>query len=168
MTNALFPGSFDPVTKGHMDTVVQAAKAFDHLYVVVMTNTSKQQLFTPAERADFLQAAVAEAGLTNVTVLARPAQLTVDLDRELGADVLVRGVRNSADFLYEQQIAGVNGKLAPDLPTVLFLAKPENAAVASSMVKEVARYGGRVDQFLPKKAAAALEKRLKNEDQEQE
>ena len=163
MTTALFPGSFDPITNGHMDTIKQAAKVFDRLLVVVMTNSSKKALFTPDERVDLIKDAVKEYGLANVEVLARPGQLTVDLAKELGAGVLVRGVRNSSDFLYEQQIAQLNRDLAPDLPTVLFMAEAANSALASSMLKEIAMFGGELDHFLPKKAARALKEKLQSE-----
>lgn len=163
MTTALFPGSFDPITNGHMDTIKQAAKVFDRLLVVVMTNSSKRALFTPDERVDLIKDAVKEYGLANVEVLARPGQLTVDLAKELGAGVLVRGVRNSSDFLYEQQIAQLNRDLAPDLPTVLFMAEAANSALASSMLKEIAMFGGELDRFLPKKAARVLKEKLQSE-----
>ena len=163
MTTALFPGSFDPITNGHMDTIEQAAKVFDRLLVVVMTNSSKKALFTSDERVDLIKDAVKEHGLANVEVLARPGQLTVDLAKELGAGVLVRGVRNSSDFLYEQQIAQLNRALAPDLPTVLFKAEVANSALASSMLKEIAMFGGELDRFLPKKAARALKEKLQSE-----
>ena len=161
MTTALFPGSFDPITNGHMDTIEQAAKVFDRLLVVVMTNSSKKALFTPDERVDLIKDAVKEHGLANVEVLARPGQLTVDLAKDLGA--LVRGVRNSSDFLYEQQIAQLNRDLAPDLPTVLFMAEAANSALASSMLKEIAMFGDELDRFLPKKAARALKEKLQSE-----
>ncbi|GHV97421.1 phosphopantetheine adenylyltransferase [Lactobacillus nasalidis] len=161
MTTALFPGSFDPVTNGHLDTIKQAARVFDRLLVVVMTNSSKKALFTPEERVDLIKDAVKD--LDNVEVLARPNQLTVDLARELGAGVLVRGVRNGNDFLYEQQIALLNRELAPDLPTALFMAGAKNIALASSMLKEIALFGGDLERFLPAKAARALKEKLSNE-----
>ena len=162
MTIALFPGSFDPITLGHLDTIEQAAVVFDRLLVVVMTNTSKKPLFSEQERVCLIQDAVKD--LANVEVLARPNQLTVRLAKELGAGVLVRGIRNSSDFLYEQQIAEMNRHLEPALPTALFLAHGENAAIASSMVKEIAKYGGDISQFLPAKAATALKEKLNGKD----
>lgn len=162
MTIALFPGSFDPITLGHLDTIKQAAVVFDRLLVVVMTNTSKKPLFSEQERVDLIQDAVKD--LANVEVLARPNQLTVRLAKDLGAGVLVRGVRNSSDFLYEQQIAEMNRQLEPALPTALFLARGENAAIASSMVKEIAKYGGDISQFLPARAATALKEKLNGKD----
>lgn len=158
MATALFPGSFDPITLGHLTVIKQASKLFDHLYVVAMTNSQKHYLFSVEERKAFI--ADATSNLANVTVLARPEQLTVDLAHELGAGAIVRGVRNSTDFLYEQQIAGINRELAPDLTTVILFTDPKNSFVASSMIKEVAKFGGPVEQFLPSQAAKALKEKM--------
>ena len=136
MTIALFPGSFDPITNGHVETAKKAAEIFDKVYVVAMTNTAKKYLFTPEERADLIRDALRE--IPNIEVLERPEEVTVNLAHELHAKVIVRGVRNSADFRYEQEIAGINKKLAPDVNTVLLFTSPENSFVASSMIKELA------------------------------
>ena len=106
MTIALFPGSFDPITNGHVETAKKAAEIFDKVYVVAMTNTAKKYLFTPEERADLIRDALRE--IPNIEVLERPEEVTVNLAHELHAKVMVRGVRNSADFRYEQEIAGIN------------------------------------------------------------
>ena len=161
MTIALFPGSFDPITNGHVETAKKAAEIFDKVYVVAMTNTAKKYLFTPEERADLIRDALRE--IPNIEVLERPEEVTVNLAHELHAKVMVRGVRNSADFRYEQEIAGINKKLAPDVNTVLLFASPENSFVASSMIKELARFDEDVSLFLPKKAALALREKLKHE-----
>lgn len=161
MTIALFPGSFDPITNGHIETVKKAAQVFEKVYVVAMTNTSKHYLFTPEERADFARDALKD--ISNIEVLERPDEITVDLAHELNAKAIVRGVRNSADFRYEQEIAGINKRLAPDINTVLLFSSPENSFVASSMIKELARFNKDVSQFLPEKAAEALRKKLNNE-----
>lgn len=161
MTIALFPGSFDPITNGHIETAKKAAQVFEKVYVVAMTNTSKHYLFTPEERADFARDAL--KNISNIEVLERPDEITVDLAHELNAKAIVRGVRNSADFRYEQEIAGINKRLAPDINTVLLFSSPENSFVASSMIKELARFNKDVSQFLPEKAAEALRKKLNNE-----
>ncbi|MGN1271551.1 MAG: pantetheine-phosphate adenylyltransferase [Lactobacillus sp.] len=162
MTIALFPGSFDPITNGHVETAKKAAEIFDKVYVVAMTNTSKHYLFTAEERADFIRDALKD--VSNIEVLEKPDMLTTDLARELHAKVMVRGVRNSEDFLYEQQIAGINKRLAPDINTVLLFSSPENSFVASSMIKELARFDQDVQQFLPEKAAKALREKLNHEE----
>ena len=161
MTVALFPGSFDPITNGHVETAKKAAQIFDKVYVVAMTNTSKHYLFTAKERADFIRDAL--KNIPNIEVLDKPDMLTVNLAHELHARAIVRGVRNSADFRYEQEIAGINKRLAPDINTVLLFSSPETSFVASSMIKELARFDEDVHQFLPEKAAKALRKKLNHE-----
>ncbi len=161
MTVALFPGSFDPSTNGHVETAKKAAQIFDKVYVVAMTNTSKHYLFTAKERADFIRDALKD--IPNIEVLDKPDMLTVNLAHELHARAIVRGVRNSADFRYEQEIAGINKRLAPDINTVLLFSSPENSFVASSMIKELARFDEDVHQFLPERAAKALRKKLNHE-----
>ena len=161
MTVALFPGSFDPITNGHVETAKKAAQIFDKVYVVAMTNTSKHYLFTAKARADFIRDALKD--IPNIEVLDKPDMLTVNLAHELHARAIVRGVRNSADFRYEQEIAGINKRLAPDINTVLLFSSPENSFVASSMIKELARFDEDVHQFLPERAAKALRKKLNHE-----
>lgn len=161
MTVAIFPGSFDPITNGHLDIATKAAKAFDELYIVIMDNTNKKYFFCREERVAFIEDAVKD--IKNIKVITRPEQLTVAVAKELNATVMVRGLRNNEDFIYEQQIANMNKKLAPDLETALFFASPENASVSSSMVKEIAKFGGDVRPFLPKLAATAMIQRLNNE-----
>lgn len=159
MTVALFPGSLDPITNGHVETAKRAAEIFDRVFVVAMTNTSKHYLFSARQRADFARDALKD--IPNIEVLERPDQLTVKLAHELKAKVIVRGVRNSADFRYEREIAGINKRLAPDINTVLLFSSPENSFVASSMIKELARFDEDVDQFLPQMAAQALREKLR-------
>lgn len=159
MKIAIFPGSFDPITNGHLDIVKQATDMFDQLYLVVMTNTHKQYLFSAEERA--LLAADAVRSFSNVKVLKRPSSLTVAVARQLHAQTIIRGVRNTADFLYEQQIAGMNRQLAPKIHTALLFTSPANSFVASSMIKEVANFKGPIGRFLPARAAQALAERMK-------
>lgn len=164
MTIALFPGSFDPITNGHVETAKKAAQIFDKVYVVAMTNTSKHYLFTAEQRADFIRDALKD--VPNIEVLEKPDMITINLAHELHAKAIVRGVRNSADFRYEQEIAGINKRLAPDINTILLFSSPENSFVASSMIKELARFNEDVRQFLPEKAAEALRKKLNHEQSE--
>lgn len=164
MTIALFPGSFDPITNGHVETAKKAAQIFDKVYVVAMTNTSKHYLFTAEQRADFIRDALKD--IPNIEVLEKPDMITVNLAHELHAKAIVRGVRNSADFRYEQEIAGINKRLAPDINTILLFSSPENSFVASSMIKELAHFNEDVRQFLPEKAAEALRKKLNHEQSE--
>lgn len=159
MTIALFPGSFDPITNGHVETAKKAAEMFDKVFVVAMTNTSKKYLFTAKERADFARDALND--VANIEVLEKPDELTVKLAHELNASVIVRGVRNSADFLYEQEIAGINKRLAPDINTVLLFSSPDNTFVASSMIKELARFDQDVNQFFTIKGSQSIKREIK-------
>ncbi|WP_281828456.1 MULTISPECIES: pantetheine-phosphate adenylyltransferase [Lactobacillus] len=159
MTIALFPGSFDPITNGHLDVAKKAATMFDKVYVVIMTNTNKHYLFNSQERTQMAQEALKD--IPNIEVLAKPDQLTVDVARHLKASAIIRGVRNTEDFLYEQQIAGINERLNDQVHTVLLFTDPENSFVASSMIKEVARFNGDIEQFLPANVADALKKKLR-------
>lgn len=159
MTIALFPGSFDPITNGHLDVAKKAATMFDKVYVVIMTNTNKHYLFNSQERTQMAQETLKD--IPNIEVLAKPDQLTVDVARHLKASAIIRGVRNTEDFLYEQQIAGINERLNDQVHTVLLFTDPENSFVASSMIKEVARFNGDIEQFLPASVADALKKKLR-------
>lgn len=162
MTTALFPGSFDPITNGHLDVIKQASQIFDQVHVVVMTNTHKKYMFDDQQRLDLVQDSIKE--FKNVDGLLAPETLTVNLARKFRVKTIIRGVRNSEDFLYEQQIAGMNKKLAPEISTVLFFTSPENSFVASSIIKEIAKFNGDITSFLPEKAAQALKDRMNNND----
>ncbi|CAK1229817.1 MULTISPECIES: pantetheine-phosphate adenylyltransferase [Fructobacillus] len=155
MKKAVFPGSFDPLTNGHLDIIQRASEIFDEVVVAVGINTNKKGLFTPAERLELVEEAVAD--LPNVQV-GQVGGLTVDYMNEIGAKYLVRGLRNAKDFEYERDIAEVNSVLA-DVETVLLLAKPENQNVSSSMVKEIAKFGAdKLDAFVPAVVVTALQK----------
>lgn len=158
MVKAIFPGSFDPFTNGHLDTVTRAAKMFDKVVVAVMTNTSKHPLFSAAEKVALIQEAT--AGLANVDVVASPSMLTVRFAKQIGATVLVRGVRSGKDLDYEQDIAEMNQVLSPQLETVLLLADKRYRFLSSSLIKEVATFGGDVSSLLPANVNAAVMAKL--------
>lgn len=162
MVKAIFPGSFDPLTNGHLETIQTAAKTFDKLYVVIMTNTQKNYLFSEKERVELATEVL--KSLSNVEVIGRPVELTIDVARELGATTIVRGLRNDADFNYEREIAQINKTLAPELNTIFLLTGPENSFISSSMIKETAIFGGDVKKLVPAKVAKALKEKVnKNE-----
>lgn len=163
MTIAIFPGSFDPITNGHIDIVAKAADMFNQVYVVVMTNTHKNYLFNINERIKFAKSAI--KNFHNVKVLKEPDKLTISVAKNLNAQVIIRGVRNNQDFLYEQQIAAINKKLAPNINTVLLFTEPNNSFIASSMIKEVARFGGNITQFLPIEVAKAMKSKIRQSDE---
>ncbi|MFC4760765.1 pantetheine-phosphate adenylyltransferase [Fructobacillus durionis] len=154
MKKAVFPGSFDPLTNGHLDIIERAAALFDEVVVAVGKNTNKQGLFQPEERLELAKAAVAH--LSNVTV-GQIDGLTVDYMEKIGAQYIIRGLRNCKDFEYERDIAGVNSVL-DDVETVLLFAKPENQNISSSMVKEISKLSSnRLAAFVPPVVVKALQ-----------
>ncbi|MGR8830385.1 pantetheine-phosphate adenylyltransferase [Leuconostoc citreum] len=157
MSIALFPGSFDPLTNGHLDIIERASLMFDKVVVGVGYNTGKKVLFTPEEKLALISEVVSD--LPNVEVAIMHG-LTVQFMAEIGARFIVRGLRNSKDFEYERDIAGVNSALA-DVETILLLAKPENQNISSSMVKEIGSMGAdNMAKFVPKVVVDALKERL--------
>jgi pantetheine-phosphate adenylyltransferase len=153
---ALCPGSFDPPTNGHVDVIERAARHFDGVCVAVIANPSKTHLFTLAERTQLLADALSH--LENIEVASFDG-LLVDFARERRLSVIVKGLRAVSDFEYELQMAQMNSTLLPGLDTVFITAKPEWAFLSSSLVKEVARFGGAVDGLVPPLVAKALAER---------
>ena len=157
MTTAVYPGSFDPITNGHVDIVRRASAVFDHLVVGVLENPRKQPLLPVATRIATIEAALADAGIapSAVEVVAFDG-LTVDFCRQRGATSIVRGLRAISDFESEMQLAHNNRVLAPEVDTVFFMTSVANGYVSSSLVKEIASFGGDVSGMLPAAAATAL------------
>ncbi|MEI5988780.1 phosphopantetheine adenylyltransferase [Enterococcus termitis] len=151
---ALFPGSFDPLTNGHLDLIERSTKIFDKVIIGVFVNTNKTALFTLEEKLFLIKEAVAD--LENVEVIAQETQLTVESAAQLGANFLIRGIRNVKDYEYEKDIAMMNHHLAPELETVFLLADEAYAHVSSSLLKEVLKFGGDVSAYLPKSINQAL------------
>ncbi|MDQ3216510.1 MAG: pantetheine-phosphate adenylyltransferase [Actinomycetota bacterium] len=159
MARALCPGSFDPVTNGHVDVIERAARYFEGVVVAVIRNPSKNPMFTLEERTAMLSEAL--SGLENVEISSFDG-LLVDHARQLGISLVVKGLRAVSDFEYELQMAQMNARLAPELDTMFVTATPEWAFLSSSLVKEVARYGGRVEGLVPKGVESALVQILVN------
>ncbi|KRL95976.1 pantetheine-phosphate adenylyltransferase [Limosilactobacillus equigenerosi] len=155
MKVALYPGSFDPLTQGHVDLIQRASRLFDQLIVAVMKNTSKQPLFSVEERIAQIDRAIGD--LPNVTAIAADG-LTVTLMNQVGADYLIRGIRNQTDFLYERDIATMNHHLDPEIETVFLLADPQYQHLSSSLLKEVAAAGGDIQDYLPQNVQSDLQK----------
>lgn len=145
---ALFPGSFDPLTNGHLDLIERSANLFDQVIVGVFSNTNKTALFTSEEKVTMLESSIKH--LTNVEVMIQPAKLTVVAAQELGATTLVRGIRNMKDYEYEKDIAKMNQHLNPQLETVFLLANERYEHISSSLLKEILAFGGDVSSYLPK------------------
>ncbi|KRL01384.1 pantetheine-phosphate adenylyltransferase [Liquorilactobacillus capillatus] len=156
--NAIFPGSFDPVTNGHVDLIKRASMLFTELTVLIMTNTSKNSLFSPSEKAVLLENAV--AGLRNVKVRVFEADLTVRAARQLQAKVIVRGARNGKDFETERSIADMNRHLEPDLETILLPAAGKYNFLSSTLVREVAHFHGDLAGLVPANVIRALEEKM--------
>lgn len=156
MTTAIYPGSFDPITNGHIDVATRAARLFSKLIIGVYETPGKRVLFTLEERLEMARQAV--ASLPNVEV--EPfSGLTVDFARRVGAQAMVRGLRVSADFEREFDMAMMNQRLAPELELVCLMASPEYQFLRSSLLKEVAKLGGNIDDLVPKHVAEALRKK---------
>ena len=153
MTIAIYPGSFDPITNGHLDIADRAAKLFNELIIGVYDTPSKQLLFTTKERIEMAKQAVSY--LPNVRVEAY-SDLTVEFARRREAQVIVRGLRMSADFEREFEMALMNRKLDPDIELVCMMSKLEYEFLSSSLLKEVSQLGGHIDDLVPEHVASAL------------
>lgn len=157
MRVAVYPGSFDPVTNGHLDVLGRALAVFDRVVVAVLANPRKAPLLSAAERAAVLRAAIADAGMAADRALVTTFDgLTVVAARANGASSIVRGLRAVSDFEAEMQLAHNNRALAPDIDTVFFMTAVEHGYVSSSLVKEIASFGGDVASMVPPAAAAAV------------
>ncbi len=160
MRIGLYPGTFDPVTNGHMDIIGRAMKLVDRLVVGVAQNDDKGPLFSTAERVEMVRAEVARF---DADIVVKPfSSLLMHFAEELDANVIVRGLRAVADFEYEFQMTAMNQRLNQDIETVFLMADPRHQAIASRLVKEIARLDGAIDSFVsPAVAAAVRDKVLK-------
>ena len=159
----LYPGTFDPVTLGHLDIVKRAVKLVDHLVIGVATGSDKTPLFTLEERVQMWRheaAALAPVGAT-IEVQSYSNTLQVDFARKLGAGVIIRGLRAVSDFEYEFQMVAMNQRLNSEIETVFLMADPRHQAIASRLVKEIAVLGGDIAPFTTPAIAEALVKRCK-------
>ena len=155
---AIYPGTFDPVTRGHIDICLRAQKMFDQVVIGVADSLAKEPFFNIDERLDMLQTVFAD----NERILVQPfSGLLIDFARECGAEVIVRGLRAISDFEYEVQLAGMNESLAPEIETVFLTAAQRYAFVSSSLVREIARLDGDVSEFLHPEVLRRLTAKLK-------
>jgi len=156
LTTAVYPGSFDPITNGHIDVATRTAGLFEKLIVGVYETPNKKVLFSLEERLDMAKKALAD--LPNVEVKSFGG-LSVDFAKKMKAHVMVRGLRVSADFEREFDMAMMNRKLDPELELVCFMASPNYQFLRSSLLKEVARLGGNIEELVPRHVAQALRKK---------
>ncbi len=155
---AVVPGSFDPVTLGHLDVIERAAGIFDELHVLVVHNPAKVALLPIAQRVSLIQEAIVEGGLpSNIVVTSWSVGLLVDYCTDVGASVLVKGIRSQIDVAYETPMAIVNRNLAK-VETIFLLPDPAHAHVSSSLVRQVASLGGDVAPYVPRVVADFLQK----------
>ncbi|MEJ6348350.1 pantetheine-phosphate adenylyltransferase [Holzapfeliella sp. He02] len=147
MKKAIFPGSFDPITNGHIDLVKRAAHLFDEIIVAVMTNTKKQYLLTQQERLQVVESVFSD--VENVVVVSDFSDLTVNVAEKYGASHIVRGLRNGSDFDYEKAISQMNAHQNSTIETLFLVTDSKYEFVSSSMIKEVAGFGGDVSDFVP-------------------
>jgi pantetheine-phosphate adenylyltransferase len=159
LTIAIYPGTFDPITNGHLDIATRAAKLFEKLIIGVYDTPNKRLLFTTKERVELVRQAV--AGLPNVEVKAFP-KLTVDFARKAGAKVMVRGLRAGADFEREFEMAMLNKKLSPELELVCLMSRLEYQFLSSRLLKETASLGGDVDDLVPQHVTEALRRKIQS------
>ena len=158
MKIAVFPGSFDPVTLGHLNLIERAARIFDHVYVCTVPNGEKHGMFTPEQRLEMLRLAV--AGLNNVTAELWPGLLT-DYAKEKGAQFLVRGSRNGTCFEEEYALAQIYRGLDPELDTIVLPAEPKYLHFSSTMVRELIKYHKALEDYMPSAAAKYVNQLMK-------
>lgn len=157
MKRLIYPGSFDPVTNGHMDIIARAAALADELIVAVLKNSDKTPLFSADERVIILNKVT--FGLKNVKVVAFDG-LLVDFARLANCRVIVRGLRQAADFDFEAQMAHANGRMYPGLETIFLAADPDMSYVSSSLVRQIAKSGGDISPFVPYAVSRAVKEKL--------
>jgi len=156
MTKAIFPGTFDPIHYGHIDIALRAAKLFNTLYIAVYDRPLKSLLFSPEERIDLVKRSFKES---NVEVIGY-SSLTVDLCKNVGATVIVRGLRVFSDFEYEFRMALANNRLAPEIDVVAFITSEKHTFLSSSTVREIASLDGDVSSMVPSHVLTALDVKL--------
>lgn len=158
----LYPGTFDPITNGHLDIIGRAVKLVDHLVIGVAINEAKGPLFTLAERVEMVEHEAAQfLGKGKASVEVRPfSALLMHYAEEIGASVIIRGLRAVSDFEYEFQMTGMNYRLNSDIETLFLMADPRHQAIASRLVKEIAMLGGDIAPFTSKYVAKRLTRRV--------
>ncbi|MGM0750313.1 MAG: pantetheine-phosphate adenylyltransferase [Bacillota bacterium] len=153
---AVCPGSFDPITYGHLDIITRGAKVFDQIYVVVLNNSSKKPLFSVEERIELIREVTRD--IPNVVVDSFQG-LLVDYAKKVNAKAIIRGLRAVSDFEYEMQITSMNRVLEDDIETFFIMTNNQYSFLSSSIVKEVAKYGGNISELVPKRVEESLKEK---------
>lgn len=159
MKIAVVPGSFDPITNGHLDIITRASVIFDKIKVVVLNNSSKNPLFTVEERMDLIEQSTAHLGNVEADTF---SGLLVDYAKQENAQAIIRGLRAVSDFEYEMQITSMNRKLNDQVETLFIMTKNEYSFLSSSIVKEVAKYEAQLHEFVPAPVEKALREKFTN------
>lgn len=157
MNIAVYPGSFDPITNGHLDIIARGAKIYDKLIVAILINVDKKYLFNLEERIDLIKSVTKD--IENVEVLAFDG-LLVDFAKANHAKVILKGLRTVSDYEYEYQMALMNFKLNPDIETIFMVASPQNSYISSSSVKQVAKFNGNLNGLVPEELIKKIKNRI--------
>jgi pantetheine-phosphate adenylyltransferase len=157
MRIGIYPGTFDPITNGHLDIIRRGRQLFDKLYVVIPINPNKKTLFSLDERIEFLKEVLKEYDNVEIT---STTELTVDFASRVGANAMLRGLRMVSDFEYELQLATLNHTLNRNVDTIFIMSSHEYSFLSSSSIKEIALFGGAFEQFVPAPVATALKKKF--------
>lgn len=161
MRRAIFPGSFDPLTNGHLDIITRSAPLFDEIIVAVLNNTEKNPMFTVDERCDMIREVLPSVDTDDCTLIVDSfSGLTADFARRSGATAIVRGIRAVSDYEYELRMALMNRRLEPTIETVFLMAGEEYSYVSSTLMKEVFELGGRVEGLIPQLVEAKMSEKL--------
>ncbi len=163
MRTAIYPGTFDPITYGHIDVVKKSLKLVDRVVVAATNNISKDYLFSIEERISIIKESLfKDLKLNKKRILIVPFEnLTIDLCKKFKASIIIRGLRAVSDFEYEFQLAGMNKKLNSEIETIFLMSNIENQVISSKFIKEIARLDGNINKFLTKSAIRALKEKLR-------
>lgn len=161
MNKAVYAGSFDPLTLGHLDIIKRSAKLYDKLIIAVATNTNKNIFLTLDEKVSTIQETIDDEGLSNVKVVKFTDGLIVDFAQEHKANVLIRGLRSTKDFEYENEIDSLNKTQAPNLETVYLMASKEVRPISSTIVREIAHFNGDLSTLVPRSVNDLIKSKLK-------
>jgi pantetheine-phosphate adenylyltransferase len=161
--SAIYPGSFDPLTNGHLDILERAAIMFEKVYVTVAVNNQKTSVFTGDERVALIKESIADKEWKNKIEIEQFTGLLIDYARKKKVNILLRGVRQISDFEYEFRMALTNRRLAPEIDTLFLMPDEQLTFISATIVKEVAAWGGDLSSFVPPHVAKALRKKFKNQ-----
>lgn len=162
MTKAIYAGSFDPFTLGHLDIVNRASSMFDEVIVALGTNTSKTSLFTADEKVEMIEKVIATQSSDNVKVIQFTDGLIVDLAKKLDAKVMLRGLRSVTDMEYEMNIASMNKTQAPGIESVFLMADEKYRFVSSSLIKEIAKFDGDISGMVPENVSERMKEKYQS------